>query len=150
MSVQDSVPFTRVACYAVILDDESRILLCRLSSVERAVGQWTLPGGGIEFGEDLAEAAKREVREETGLEVEIKCTFDAHSEFFVCQERPMHAVRIVYRANVIGGELTEEVDGTPDSCQYFRLDEIESIPCVGLVRRTVSLLRDQLALATRS
>lgn len=50
---------------AVVSDDASNVLLVR----ER--GQWTVPGGGVEPGETLAEAVKREVREETGVRISV-------------------------------------------------------------------------------
>src|SRR5262249_11174567 len=59
--------FTRVAAYCVVEDTDGRVLLTRLSPGELDVGLWTLPGGGIEFGEGPADAAVRELEEETGL-----------------------------------------------------------------------------------
>jgi len=41
----------RVAAYNVCVDDADRLLLCRLSGITEAPGSWTLPGGGIDFGE---------------------------------------------------------------------------------------------------
>lgn len=56
----------------------NRVLLIRRGS-EPLKGEWSIPGGLLELGEELAEAARRELREETGLEVEplaIMETFD--------------------------------------------------------------------------
>ena len=60
---------SRVSAYGLILDGD-RILLCRLSKeLPRWEGSWTLPGGGLEFGESPEAAMIREVEEETGLQV---------------------------------------------------------------------------------
>ncbi len=132
---------TRVACYCLIFDSEKRILLCRLNIGEQSEGSWTLPGGGIDFGEIPQEAAIREVYEETGLNVEIDRIVDAHSELFVHPEREMHAVRMVFLANVTSGEIRFEENGSTDRCQFVTLEEAESMQCVGLVRRCIRLIR---------
>ena len=60
----------RVAAYAVILRD-NRILLSRLSPAVTRDELWTLPGGGLDHGEDPRNAVVREVYEETGLHAEV-------------------------------------------------------------------------------
>ena len=73
---------TRVGGYAVCLDDGGRILLARLSAIERQVGSWTLPGGGIDFGEHPDAAAIRELAEETGLEGAIEAVAGIFSHVY--------------------------------------------------------------------
>ena len=55
---------------AVILDDDGRVLLVRQHHDNKDI--WMVPGGGIEAGENSVEAAVREVKEETGLDVIIE------------------------------------------------------------------------------
>jgi 8-oxo-dGTP diphosphatase len=55
---------------AVILNPEAEVLLVRRGRPPR-LNQWSIPGGKVEWGETVAEALHREIREETGLEVEI-------------------------------------------------------------------------------
>ena len=54
---------------------EGRVLLVRRGHAP-SLGEWSIPGGALEVGETLAEGVKREVREETGLEVEPLATVD--------------------------------------------------------------------------
>lgn len=54
---------------AIILDDENRMLLVKQNHEGRDI--WMVPGGGIEDGESAASAAVREVKEETGLDIEV-------------------------------------------------------------------------------
>ncbi len=57
----------RLAVTALVLDDQGRVLLQQRADN----GHWGLPGGGVEPGESLVQALAREVREETGYEVEV-------------------------------------------------------------------------------
>ena len=64
-------PF-RLAVRAVIRDEQGRCLLLRRSPMNKGfVGQWEWPGGKVDPGEDFDAALRREVREETGLEIEL-------------------------------------------------------------------------------
>ncbi len=61
----------RVPCVgAVVTDDAGRIVVVRRGQAP-SEGLWSLPGGRVEPGETLVEAVRREVREETGLEVDV-------------------------------------------------------------------------------
>lgn len=90
----------RVAAYAVILR-ESQILLSRLSPAISAEELWTLPGGGLDHGEDPRDAVIREIHEETGLDAVIGETarvYSAHLPGVWREGRRVdaHALRIVY------------------------------------------------------
>lgn len=54
---------------AIVLDEDQRMLLVRQRHEDRDI--WMVPGGGIEDGENAAEAAIREVKEETGLDIGV-------------------------------------------------------------------------------
>src|SRR4051794_25657842 len=108
----------RVGAYGVCVDDDRRILLCRLTAVTSRPGWWTLPGGGVDFGEHQTAALLREIREETGLDAVVGelLEVDSIARFIRmdASEDPVdyHAVRVIYRATVTGGSLVHEVSGT--------------------------------------
>jgi 8-oxo-dGTP pyrophosphatase MutT (NUDIX family) len=62
---------TRLAAYAVIVDEYDRILLTWYIGGEHSPACWSMPGGGVEFDESLQQAVAREVLEETGYTVEV-------------------------------------------------------------------------------
>lgn len=89
----------RVA-YALIHNEETqRILMVH----NKKNGSWTLPGGLVEPGESLAEAAVREAKEETGLDVEAT-TIVAVNEAKL-QAVNEHATFVTFKARQIGGEI---------------------------------------------
>ena len=126
----------RVAAYAVIVDDRG-MLLSHWN--EGGYSGWTLPGGGIDPGEDPADAAVREVFEETGFAAELEDLIGVDSHVVPAERRigtkehSLHALRIVYRAHVTGGALTYELDGSTDYAAWFPLDEIDALDRVSLV-----------------
>ena len=83
----------------IVLDDDNRILMVRHDHPERTV--WMVPGGGIEEGENSAQAAVREVFEETGLDVEISGLIWHVEEV---SDRGQRFVNF-FRAKITGGEL---------------------------------------------
>lgn len=128
----------RVAAYAIIVDDDRGMLLAHWVDGRRAA--WTLPGGGLEAGEDPEDAVRREVMEETGYRAEVLELLGIHSRVIPVRQRiradadePLHTLRILYRARVVGGELTHEVGGSTDRAGWFTLDQIAPLPHVQLV-----------------
>jgi 8-oxo-dGTP diphosphatase len=128
----------RVAAYAVILDEDDRMLLAHWNEGRRSA--WTLPGGGLEEGEDPERAARREVREETGYRVDIDSLLGIHSRVIPPGRRlipgadlPLHTLRIVYRAHITGGRLRHETNGTTDRAEWFPLAEVRALQRVKLV-----------------
>jgi 8-oxo-dGTP diphosphatase len=124
----------RVAAYNVCIDAAGRLLLCRLSAITEAAGAWTLPGGGVEFGEHPESAALRELEEETGLVGTIDALLAVDSV-----HRPVrlgedaadyHSIRILYRTTIVGGELQHEVAGSTDRAAWHTRADLETLPLV--------------------
>ena len=126
----------RVAAYCIIVDD-GKILLSHWN--ENGMTGWTLPGGGLDPYEDPKDAAVREVFEETGYHAELGELIGVDSHIIPVERRaagetePLQALRIIYRARVIGGELTNEIDGTTDEARWFDLAEVPALKRVDLV-----------------
>lgn len=134
---------TRVAAYAVI-ERRGEILLTHWRRGH--MHGWTLPGGGIEPGEDPKDTARREVYEETGLEAKIGKLVGVDSRVFTREDAPpgktpeLHTIRIVYRATVTDGPLLHEKDGSSDEARWVPLSQLGSL-------RTLSLVTTALRMA---
>ncbi len=100
LDAESSPPIFRIGVFALIFNDDGHILLGH----RRDIDWWNLPGGGTELGETVDEALRREVREETGLEVEIEQLTGVYSK------PQKQEIVLTFRCRITGGILhpTEE------------------------------------------
>jgi ADP-ribose pyrophosphatase YjhB (NUDIX family) len=120
----------------VCTDASGRILACRVAPGYPEAGAWTLPGGGVEFGEHPDEAVLRELEEESGLRGRVESVALVHSyvvERPVTRPGRLHGVAILYRVSITGGVLRPEPDGSSDCCAWFTESDLRE-------QRTVSLI----------
>ncbi|HEX6271208.1 MAG TPA: NUDIX hydrolase [Anaerolineales bacterium] len=110
-------PRFRVAVAAIIFDDKGFLLLCE--HTYRKFHPWGLPGGGLEHGEDPEDGVRREVREETGLDVQV--------EKLLCAEKAPHIrhISLIYLCKIVGGmfQPSHEISQT----KFFSLDNLPSL-----------------------
>ncbi|MET9553420.1 NUDIX domain-containing protein [Streptomyces sp. NPDC006645] len=115
-----------VAASAVVTDERGRILLQR----RRDNDLWALPGGGMDLGDSLPGAAVREVKEETGLDVEITGLVGTYTDPRHIIEYSDGEVRrqfnVCFTARVVGGELTISDEST--ELRYVEEKELGSLP----------------------
>ncbi len=126
----------RPAAYAWIVKDDM-VLLCRLCE-DHNMGQWTLPGGGLDFGENTEDGCRREVFEETGLEVKLTRLLAVDTVCGPSKEGEMYSIRIIYQGEADSSELVAEVGGSTDLPEWVPLDAIGEKNAVGLVRTALA------------
>lgn len=109
-------PPTRLIVVPIIKDELGSVLLCRMAA-DRGVfpGQWALPGGGVEPGERIEEALRREVREELGVQVtDARALFFKdllHEKTFAGGEkRLIYMVFLLYECRVSSTDLTQNAE----------------------------------------
>jgi ADP-ribose pyrophosphatase YjhB (NUDIX family) len=123
------------AASAIVTDDEVRIILIRRSDNDL----WSIPGGAMEIGESISETAIREVREETGLEVEPLYVVGIYSS-------PRHVVEysdgevrqqfsICFACKFLGGEIRTSSEST--DVRFFTQGEIDELQITASIRQRI-------------
>ncbi|MET3901481.1 NUDIX hydrolase [Paenarthrobacter sp. 4246] len=139
---------TRPAAYAVIVRD-GKILLAYWKQDGKE--GWTLPGGGLDLAEHPVDGCKREVFEETGYEARIDRMLGIDVGHWPGDIRPdgsvkdFQALRLVYEATVVGGELTHEVDGSTTHAAWIPVGDVQKLNRVSLVDTALRLHRERPA-----
>jgi 8-oxo-dGTP diphosphatase len=110
---------------ALIIQD-NRILLVERGK-EPLKGYWSLPGGAVETGERLEFAIRREVREETGLEIEVVCLLEVFERIIEDSESQpeYHFVLMDYLCRPAGGTLAAADDAS--RAEWFTEAEISEL-----------------------
>jgi 8-oxo-dGTP pyrophosphatase MutT (NUDIX family) len=142
----------RVAAYALLTRD-GEVLLTQMSSRTRIEGRWTLPGGGIDHGEDPRAALRREVYEETGLRVEPGRVLDVHATHFVGARADglvenYHGIHLIFEAEVdpasreVEPHVVEE-DGSTARAAWVRVDDAVRLDLLSAARHGIGLLEGE-------
>jgi ADP-ribose pyrophosphatase YjhB (NUDIX family) len=116
---------------------DGEVLLIRRGK-EPYKGHWSLPGGGIERGETIRDAVKREVLEETGLEVDVGLVAGYREEILGPDE---HYLVLAFHCTVTGGELCAGDDAV--ECAFMdpnALSDVLTTPALSDVFRDAGLL----------
>ena len=130
----------RIGIYGLAIDHRAgpAILLTRLAHDEVEAGYWTLPGGGLDWGEHPLEGLRREFIEETGLEPMTLSLLGIHSYSLTPEERriPGPAIQVIQAVYLVAaaGNPVHEVGGSTVEAKWFSLAELESVPVVHLVK----------------
>lgn len=120
-----------VYSYALLLvEDGDRYLL--IQEADPARGQpWYFPAGGVEPGETLVEAAKREAREESGVEVELRGLLHFEQRKLWSDEQmdviSPEVFRFFFLASAVGGELKRHADEHSLGAGWFTVEEIRGL-----------------------
>lgn len=118
----------------IVVIDDNRILLVKREK-DPGKGRWSIPGGVLELGERVRDGAKREVKEETGIDVEIDRLIDVEENIKCDKDNKIrfHYVLIDFLGHPIGGILRPDSDVS--NAGWFRLSEIGRISITYTLKR---------------
>ena len=124
----------QIAVGAIVVHDDALLMVQRANDPGK--GLWSVPGGRVEAGEFLADALRREVREETGLEVEV-------GELAGILEVPgdeLHYVILDYHA-VVTGPPEPKASGDAGDVRWVPLDQVAHMECTPRFIETMTAWR---------
>lgn len=108
---------------------EDRVLLVKRGR-EPGLGQWSIPGGMVEVGETVQEAVQREIKEETGLQVEVLQLVEVFERIFPNDQGRIkyHYVVLDFLCQIIGGELKASSDAA--EAVFSPLDSLKDLKLI--------------------
>jgi 8-oxo-dGTP diphosphatase len=126
-------PPTPLVGVAVLVERHGAVLLVKRACPPNA-GRWSLPGGHVELGEPLKEAARREVAEECGIDVEVQELLDAHEhiERDNCGAVRFHFVLVIFSGQYGGRTLRPASDAA--AAAWVPLAELPRYEVTEMVR----------------
>ena len=141
-----SYPQQPVVSVGAVIVEGGRVLLIKRGQPPLQ-GRWSLPGGVVEIGETLQEALAREVREETGLEIEVGPVVEVLDRIERVDDNRIeyHYVIIDYRCLVRGGRLACGSDA--DDARWVSASDVASFNVTAAV---AGIVHKALALASEA
>lgn len=128
--MSDGLP--RVGSALIVTDEANRILLGKRNKDPQR-GKWVLPGGKVHAFESIADAATRELKEETGLTVEVQHQFRVYELINAPHE---HRIIIYSWARVVEGDLRASDDIS--EVKFVSLEELGDLPLTPLVEEVLA------------
>ncbi len=112
-----------VGCGAFIVNEKNEVLLIRRGPQSKnRVGQWSIPGGAVDFGETFRSALTREIKEELAIDIEILdhlCLVDD-----ILPVENQHWITPQFLARIVSGEPKIMEPEKCDGLAWFRLDAL--------------------------
>jgi len=121
--VKRGIDYIGVGVGAIIVDSTGRLFLARRGpQAKNERGLWEFPGGSVEFGERLADALKREMREEYGIEVEVRELLDVVDH--ILPDEGQHWVSPTFICTIVSGEPTVREAAKCTEIGWFAPDQM--------------------------
>jgi len=131
--------FIGVGVGAVIRNPAGEILLMKRGpKAKNETGTWIIPGGAVEFGETMAEAAVREIKEELGVDIKVLRQYGCADH--IMPKENQHWVSTIFECEIVAGvpQILE-----PEKCSeigWFAPEKIRELPLGVIMKENLKLL----------
>lgn len=123
--MEKGIDYIGVAAAAMIFNERGKIFLSkRGQKAQGEHGYWETPGGGVDFGETLEHAVKREIMEEYGIEIELLEQFSAID--YIIPDKHQHWVVTTFLAKIKQGHIPKIME--PEKCDEIGWFQLDSLP----------------------
>ena len=116
-----------VAVGANVKRKDGSILIFKRNLTDTTPGIWEHPGGKLEWGEDPAEGAKREVKEETNLDVKITRPIDIYSYVAERHGQNKHCIQLVFEAELLDENQEVVINDEHSEFRWVKLEELKGM-----------------------
>lgn len=138
--MKKGVDYIGIAVGVVIFNDEGKLFITkRGQGASNDRGKWEIPGGGVDFGETREDAAKREIKEENDIDVEIVDML--HTTDHLLPEEGQHWVTTTFICKHIGGEPKVM---EPEKCEalgWFSIEEAEQLDLSHITKHDLAAIK---------
>lgn len=138
--MQKGVDYIGLGVGAVIEKDGKYFLAKRGEEARNKVGKWEFPGGAVEMGDTVEETIVREMKEEHGIDVEVKELLDYQSYFLSNDNQ--HWFAVTFLCSLVSGEPKILETEKCEEIGWFTLDEIEKLDLAISSRKNLKSLLD--------
>lgn len=141
--MKKGVDYIGVGVGAVIINDQGKIFLAKRGQKSRNErGLWQIPGGGVEFGETLEDALKREVKEEHGIDVDIIKLLGVADHRISAEKQ--HWVSPVFLCRLKSGTPQILESDKCDEIGWFNREETQKIPLASSIQGSLHKFADEI------
>ena len=139
--MKKGVDYIGVGVGAVVIEKGKVFITLRGKKARNEVGKWEIPGGGVEFGETLKDAIKREIKEENDFDIEIVELLGVNDH--IIKEEKQHWVSPTFICKIKSGVPKIMESDKCEAIGWFTLDEASKLPLSIVTKYDIELLKNK-------
>ena len=125
----------KVGIGVIIYNDKNQILFIKRKG-KHGDGEWSFPGGKLDFGESFEECARREVLEEVGIEISNPEYVNVTNDLF--PDYDLHFITVFMKSKYVSGEV---LNLEPDKCSEVKWSTLEEVSKEPIFTPIINLLK---------